>query len=249
MAGDIPLPSLTMQHLDNFKIKRLIEVSAVTVNRELQALRASMNTAVSWKFIEINPFSKMKQLNIPEQQPKYFSKIDFQKLIFMINENWLKEIIVFAVLTGMRRGEILNLRWQDIDLQQKTIHIQSNPTFRTKQGKHRVIPMNEIVFNLLTGRKVNSSCEYTFHLDGRKINDDYVTKKLKRYIRDSHLDGRLHFHSLRHTFATWLVQGGVNIYEVQKLLGHSSVKVTEVYSHLAASELHGAVNKITLPLN
>ncbi len=60
---------------------------------------------------------------------------------------------------------------------------------------------------------------------------------------------KLHFHSLRHTFATWLVQEGVSIYEVQQLLGHSSISVTQVYSHLAASELHGAVNKIQVVLN
>ena len=60
------------------------------------------------------------------------------------------------------------------------------------------------------------------------------------------LNNKLHFHSLRHTFATWLVQDGVNIYEVQKLLGHSSVKVTEIYSHLVANELHNAVNKLSI---
>ncbi|MBI5475218.1 MAG: tyrosine-type recombinase/integrase [Ignavibacteriales bacterium] len=63
------------------------------------------------------------------------------------------------------------------------------------------------------------------------------------------LNSKLHFHSLRHTFATWLVQDGVNIYEVQKLLGHSNMKVIEVYSHLVTSKLHSAVNKISLRLN
>jgi len=249
MVGDIPLPFLTMQHLDHYKVKRLADVSAVTVNRELQALRASMNTAVSWKMLESNPFANMQQVKIPERQPEYFSREDFQKLISIIKENWLKEVIIFAVLTGMRRGEIVNLRWQDVDLRRKLIYIQSNPTFKTKQGKKRVIPMNEVVFNLLSSNYRRFTSEFVFHKNGFRIYDDYVTKKLKKYVTDAGLNDKLHFHSLRHTFASWLVQDGVSLYEVQKLLGHSNISVTQVYSHLQPETLHATVNKISILLN
>lgn len=249
MVGDIPLPSLTMQHLDQYKIKRLEKVSGVTVNRELQALRASMNTAVSWKMLESNPFANMQQVKIPERQPEYFSREDFQNLISVIQENWLKEVIIFAVLTGMRRGEIINLHWQDIDLKRKLIHIQSNPTFKTKQGKKRVIPINDVLFNLLSSRYKRYTSEYVFHKKGHKIYDDHVTKKLKKYVTDIGLNGKLHFHSLRHTFASWLVQDGVSLYEVQKLLGHSNINVTQVYSHLQPETLHSTVNRISIRLN
>jgi len=248
MFGDVTLPSLSMWHLDHYRTERLKDVSGHTVNREMQALRAAMYTAVEWRFLASNPFAKMRQVALPERQPTYFSKENFRELLSSIEEGWLKEVILFAVLTGMRRGEILNLRWRDVEMSKKLISVQSHSTFRTKNGKRRVVPMNEVVFNLLSAKASMPTGEYVFNMAGRKINDDRACKKLKKYVRKL-LGGdcKLHFHSLRHTFATWLVQGGVNIYEVQKLLGHSSVKVTEVYSHLAASELHHSVNQIELP--
>ncbi len=257
MVGDIPLSSLTMQHIDLYKVKRLADnakystanVSGATVNRELQALRAAMNTAVSWKHLEHNPFSKMAQVQIPEVTPSYFTKQDFQRLLNAITEEWLKELVVFAVLTGMRRGELVNLRWQDVDLQRKLIQIQSSPTFRTKQGKRRVVPMSEVVFNLLGSKAQRIRSEYIFHIKGYKINDDHASKKLKKYVGEAKLDPKLHFHSLRHTFASWLVQDGVSLYELQKLLGHSNIAVTQVYSHLQPEGLHSTVNRISLSLN
>lgn len=250
MVGDILLSSLTMQHVDLYKVKRLADnVSGVTVNRELQALRAAMNTATSWRHLEINPFSKMAQVEIPDVTPSYFSKQDFQRLLNVVTEEWLKELVVFAVLTGMRRGELVNLRWQDVDLQRKVIHIQSNPTFKTKQGKRRVVPMSDIVFNLLSSKAQRVRCDYIFHIKGFKISDDHASKKLKKYVKAVGLDGKLHFHSLRHTFASWLVQDGVSLYEVQKLLGHSSTAVTQIYSHLQPETLHSTVNKIFISLS
>lgn len=250
MSGDCLLSSLTMQHLDQYKVKRIADrVSGVTVNRELQALRAALTTAVRWKHISSNPFSRMQQVALPERTPSYFSKADMKTLMSAIQEPWLKEVILFGVLTGMRRGEILNLRWQDIDLTRKTILIQTSPTFRTKQGKRRVIPLNDLLIGLLRARATHSQSDYVFTLKNARIRDDFATKRLKNYIRDCGLDERLHFHSLRHTFASWLVQNSVSIYEVQKLLGHSNIAVTQVYSHLQPEQLHSTVNRISLPLN
>jgi len=233
-VGNLTLHALTLQHLDQYKTKRLaVNISPVTLNIELRALKASMNTAVRWKLIETNPFAKMRQVGVPEVQPTYFSKCDFQKLLNAITEQWLRELVVFAAMTGMRRGEIINLQWKDVDLQRRVISVQSNPTFKTKQGMRRVVPMNDLVFNLLSAKSAHSSCSYVFHLKGRKIYDDHASKKLKSHVEAVFGEEcKLHFHSLRHTFASWLVQDGVSLYEVQKLLGHSNISVTQVYSHL-----------------
>jgi integrase len=257
LVGDLPLSSLTMQHLDRYKVNRMKDkakhmehaVSAATINRELQALRAAMYTAVRWKLVSQNPFAKIQFVPIPEATPTYFSKEAFQTLLKSISEEWLRDMLIFGALTGMRRGEIVNLQWKDIDLDNKVIYVQSSPTFKTKNGKRRIIPMNNLVYSLLKAKAEKKELtEYVFTKEGKGILDDYASKKLKKYVRKQFGDDcKLHFHSLRHTFATWLVQGRVNIYEVQKLLGHSSVKVTEIYSHLAASELHSSVNKIQLP--
>ena len=244
MTGDCPLSALTMQHVDNYKVNRLGvgEVSGVTVNRELQALHAAMNTAVSWKLLERNPFAGLQQVSVPERQPEFFTKQDFERLLSLVRESWLKELVVIAALTGMRRGELLNLRWSDVDLSRRVIQIQSNATFRTKRGKQRAIPMSDVVFNLMSAKAGRVTGEYVFTKKGQKINDDHATKKLKKYVVDAKLPNGLHFHSLRHTFASWLVQDGVSLYEVQKLLGHSNIAVTQVYSHLQPEQLHDTVN-------
>jgi site-specific recombinase XerD len=150
----------------------------------------------------------------------------------------------------MRQGELVNLRWQDVDLHRKLIHIHSNATFKTKHGKRRTIPLNDVATQLLKSKAVHSVGEYVFTLSGRQVKESWVSHKFKYYVYAARLkDDRLHFHSLRHTFASWLVQDGVSIYEVQKLLGHSNISVTQVYSHLQPEQLHDTVNKIKVSLN
>jgi site-specific recombinase XerD len=130
------------------------------------------------------------------------------------------------------------------------IHIQSNASFKTKQGKKRVLPLNDTALYIVESRHGKDTSEYVFTLNGKKVFDGWLSHAFKRAVRSANLEnGRLHFHSLRHTFATWLVQNGVSIYEVQNLLGHSSIAVTQVYAHLAPSQLQSAVDKISLSLN
>jgi integrase len=250
LAGNPAMTSLAPQLFDAYKVKRLEEgKSPVTVNIELRAIKAAMNTAIRWKYLNANPLADITPARAEETSPTYFTKQDFRGLLNAITEEWLRELVVFAALTGMRRGELVNLRWEDVDLRHRLIFIQSNPTFRTKQGKRRVVPMSDVVFNLLSAKAERVRCEYIFHLKGFKISDDHASKKLKSYVRVVGLDGKLHFHSLRHTFASWLVQDGVSLYEVQKLLGHSNIAVTQVYSHLQPERLHNTVNRISLQLN
>ena|SRR3990172_7971460 len=149
----------------------------------------------------------------------------------------------------MRRGEIINLKWSDVDFDQRLLHVQNSDTFTTKTGKRRSVPMNQTVYQLLWNKSLGSNGEYVFMYQGFKMRPDLVTHKFRYCIRKAGLNRKIHFHSLRHTFATWLVQGSVSIYEVQKLLGHSSITVTQVYSHLASSELHEAVRKLEILTN
>jgi site-specific recombinase XerD len=246
IAGDCPLRVLTPEHIDRYKTHRLGQVSPVSVNVELRALRSAMSTAMRWKLIDANPFANIRLVKTPDAVPSFLSKADFQKLLSVTREAWLRDIVTFAVLTGMRRSEIVNVRWRDIDLERRTVRIESKPDFVAKCGKVRTVPLNNVLVQFLQGKAGRSTSEYVFSLNGQRIAGDYVSHKFKSSIMDAGLSESLHFHSLRHTFATWLVQDGVSIYEVQKLLGHSSVVVTQIYSHLAASEMHETVNRIVL---
>jgi integrase len=239
---------ITAETLDRYKAKRLKEVSPVSVNIELRALRAAMSTAKRWRLVAVTP--EVSLARVPEQAPLSLSREEFQRLLSLIRENWFRELILFAVCTGLRQAEILNLRWADIDLDRRLVSIESRPTWKTKMGKRRVVPLSETAHVLLCAKLGKSLSEYVFTLNDQKISGGYVSHKFKRYIRAANLSNqRLRFHSLRHSFATWLVQDGVPLAEIQKLLGHSSVQVTEKYSHLAGSELHSAVNRLHVPLN
>ena len=150
----------------------------------------------------------------------------------------------------------MNLRWEDVDLHRRLIQIHSSPTFRTKAGKQRFVPMNAVVFAMLSEKKMwectsdagrGGSIVFTAH--GQAVTGNYVAHCFKRAARKAALGDRVRFHSLRHTFASWLAQDGVSLYAIQKLLGHSSGAVTQIYSHLQPEELHGVVARIKVPLN
>jgi integrase len=169
IAGDCPLTQINSKHVDRYKAERLKSVTATSVNVEVRGLRAVFNVAMRWKMVENNPFSGVQLLRIPEQPPIYFTKEDFKSLITIITENWLKEVVVFAALTGLRRGEIINLRWQEIDLQRKLINIQSTASFKTKQGKRRTLPLSEASYRLLEMKMKQSSNDYVFSLNNERI--------------------------------------------------------------------------------
>jgi integrase len=250
ICGDIAIHKLTARHWDTYRVERLKCASPVSVNIELRALKAFLNTLVRWGSLEHSPFNRQPLANVPESSPVFFSKEDFQKLLDVIKQAWLKEAVVFTVLTGLRRGELINLRWQDVNLQRRIFTVQSNPTFKTKQGKKRTLPLSETAFHLLTIKQPQSIGEYIFTFRGRQIPVSRISHLFKKYVRSAKLNDRLHWHSLRASFASWLVMDGVSIYAVSKLLGHSSVAVTQKhYAHLATENLYSDVNKISVSLN
>lgn len=250
IINDLPISALTPQHWDTYKTTRIKQVAAATVNIELRTIKATFNTALRWKLIQSNPFSRQPMCSVPESVPIFFTKEDFQIVINKIEETWLKEIVIFAVVTGLRRGEISNLRWQNIDLKNRVLTIESDATFKTKHGRRRVVPLNDNALYILRQKAKEQSSSFVFSLNGKQVEGDWMSHKFKDILKNCGIrEPTLHFHSLRHTFASWLVQDGVSIYAVKELLGHTSVKTTEVYSHLSGSGLHEEVNKIRIGFN
>jgi integrase len=145
-------------------------------------------------------------------------------------------------MKSLRRNEILNLKWARVVLSKRVIRVVNSATLRTKSGRSRNVPSSDIGHVVLAGRADRSGGDYVFSRDGMPLYTAGLSRELKKYVRLLGLDGRLHFHSLRHTFASWLAQAIVSIYTLKELLGHSSIQTTQVYSHLTPSELHGVVN-------
>jgi integrase len=249
-CGNKPLVAYTVREVEHFKSSRLATCAPTTVNIEFRTLRAAFNEAVKWGYLQENPFLKSHCVRVPKRMPIYFTIEQFKEFIDAVNVPVLRDLFMFAALTGMRQGEILNLKWSQVDMDRRLVFVTNSENFQTKTGDCRVVPMNDFVFNLLNRRHVlRGFYEYAFHLDGHRLTQSYVEHRFKRHLRARGLPDELKFHSLRHTFATWLVQNGASLYEVQKLLGHSDSRTTQIYSHLVASELHNAVNRISLPLH
>jgi len=160
-VGDIPLHTLTAKHLDDYKGVRLKKVKPVSVNIEVRHIKAAFQTALRWKLLEENPFGDVKQCRVPNRAPVFFTKEDIERLLSIIKENWFKELIVFAVLTGMRQGEILNLMWDKIDLAKRLIHVESGRSCRTKFDKRRTIPISNCLYEILGNDSV--FCGACFH--------------------------------------------------------------------------------------
>jgi integrase len=248
-TGDLPMHRIGVREIECFLAKKKTKASEHTMRKYFVTLSSAFERARRWGYVAKNPFKEVEKPKTKELQPAHFSKVEFYQLIATIEDNELKGLCIVAVSTGLRMSELISLEWTSVDFVRKVITVQNSEDFTTKSRKNRVIPMNESIWRLLALRKETAICELVFHEGGRKYDRIRLSKSFKRCVIAAGLDDKLHFHSLRHTFATWLVQNGVGIYEVQKLMGHSTIAVTQVYAHLAPSELHSAVEKIALSMN
>ncbi len=243
--GNRAMEEITAREIEFYKSSRASTVSANTVNHELRMLRAFLNKLVDWKLLRESPCAKVKDIRVVDETRAFLSTDELDKLLKYLKGSFLHDIVLFAAMTGMRRGEIVNLSWNDVDTERKLIVVRSSGSYQTKAGKIRTIPMNSTVVQLLAQRKRSSGFVFTGKR-GDKLNGNFVRGRLKAATKALGLDSRLHFHSLRHTFASLLVQKGISLYHVQKLLGHSSPRVTEIYAHLGTSELSGSVEKLAI---
>jgi integrase len=248
IIGNLPLDKIGIREIEKFLSVKASESSVYTVRRVFVHLASAFETAKRWEYVSENPFRRIDKPKIKETAPKYIKKAEFKKLLDVIDDIDLRELVITAVSTGMRGGEIRALLWKQIDLINRVIHIQNTETFQTKSKKNRVIPMSENLYRLLAKRKERAVCEFVFHNRMEQISENDLSKTFKRYVLDAGINLKCNFHSLRHTFGSWLAQSGVSLYEIQKLMGHSSIGVTEKYAFLSPDMLHSTVEKIRFEL-
>ncbi|MGA3287015.1 MAG: site-specific integrase [Bacteroidota bacterium] len=235
---------ISIKDIDEYKQAKLQIILPTTMNIYLRTLKSAFNKAVQWEILQRNPIRNIKLCPVPQQTPQFFNLDHFKKLLHTVKEPWLSNAIQLAVFTGMRRSEITNLQWKHIDFSRELIYVESDANFQTKTGKRRILPMNSYVLKLLQAMFLKRTGDYVIMLNGKKVRDIWLSRRFKQYIKKVNIDKSLHFHILRHTFASWLVQAGVPIYEVQALMGHSTIRVTQAYSHLIPKQLKTSVEMI-----
>ena len=110
LAGSTRLEDITAKTWDDYIVLRSPHVSSTTLNIEQRTLKAIMNRAVTWEYLSVSPFAKMKCVTVVEIPPKYFMREEFERLLSLVEEDWLRDAIIFSVATGIRRGELVNLK-------------------------------------------------------------------------------------------------------------------------------------------
>jgi len=240
ITGDRSLSRVTPLAIEKFKSGRVLEVSPVTVNIELKTLRAAFAEAVRLKLISENPFEGTKRVLVPEKEAAFLTKPELLRLVARIDDIGIRNIVLFAFFTMMRRGELTHLRWSQVDLERKIIHIRSSGEFRVKGGRYRWTPMSDWVYNYL--RNAPRTSEFVFTgPNGLPYDGGYLSHRFKRYVTKAGLPRTIHFHSLRHSGVSWLINRGVPAPFVQKIAGHSSLAVTGIYTHLEDANLTSAI--------
>jgi len=243
--GNIPLSEIDVRKLDKF-----ITVTFARTQRGshlyYRTLKAAFSKAVSWDYIQENPFKKIKFPRVSKSYPVFISVEEFKMILSQTKEDFLNDLFTTALYTGMRLGELVNLRWNWVDQDISTIQIKCTNDFQTKSKKERIIPINSTLETVLFSRKfqIKNACksEYVFtNPIGIKLNEDFVSKKFKKAVRSAGLNDEIHFHTLRHSFASLLVQKGVSLYVVKELLGHEDLATTQIYSHLQHANLEKAI--------
>ncbi len=239
-VGDLDIRNVTPFDLEKFKMQRKKEVSAATVNNNIRAIKSCFGKATTLELIKKDPTKKVKAIREEEQAPVYLSESDYKTFLrAMMDEPWFGKVVLFAIETGLRRGEITNLRKEDVDLPNKLINIHSNTSYRVKFGKRRVVTLNEVSLQIVTERMRLSSSQFLFtDAQDKPIRPELLTKKFRKYVDKLGLNKKYHFHSLRHTFGTLLSQNKVSLRDIQELMGHSRITVTEKYMHVSLDHLH-----------
>lgn len=228
------LAEITALAIEKYKNDRSHEVKPATINRELACLKHMFNKAIQWGMARTNPVRSVKMLRENNRRLRYLTEEEAQRLVDECADH-IKPIVVTALYTGMRSGEILNLKWEDVDLGHGLIYIQNS-----KSGS-REVPISTRIVELL--RELHRRSQYVFACESgrprRGVRKGFESALRRAGIRD------FTFHDLRHTFASHLVMSGVDLLTVKELMGHRSINMTLRYAHLSPSHKRQAVESLS----
>lgn len=239
---DKKLSEISVKDAEDFKIRRIASAPKGYAVY-LRTLRAAFNIATDWDLVTSNPFAKIKFRKTQKIKPTYLTEEQFNKIIPLTVNPDLKKLFIFCFYTGIRLSEAVNLRWRNINFKQKLLTIGDNE-FTTKNARQRIIPLCNQVMAVLGPNFRGTPDTFVFSKsNGFPFRKEYVSKKFKEISRRAGLDEDVHFHSLRHSFASNLAMKGVPIVAIKDLLGHSSIVTTQIYSHSNVDSLVGAIAK------
>lgn len=235
--GGRVLAEITPKLISAYKATRYEKGAApATLNKELGLMKSAFNVAIrEWEWCRENPVRRIAMEQVHNQIDRWLTA-DEEKRLLDASPTWLKEIILFALNTGMRRGEILSLQWRDVDFSRGVLIVM-----KSKNRERRTIPLNSKAFEPLMAKQAGLPGGFVFpSASGTRINAQNLLRAFYAALSRAGIEN-FRFHDLRHTFATRLAQAGVDLYKVQRLLGHKTSAMTQRYAHHSPESLREGV--------
>jgi integrase len=262
-VGDIPLHTITYKQCEDFISlgwKPEGWSSLWTAKKHYQNLSHAFKVAVKRNYIRENYFTEIKKPKPIEQLPEYLSRKETGKFYDALPEETyfdrrFKNIFLLVSNTGLRLGEVQNLERRDIEFEKKELVVRAKADWSPKSRKPRIVPLSEDAIIALRSQirenqeyeniKVRDSSYLFPNPHGFPLSPRIIENRFNEKARELFPSRpKLHFHSLRHSYASFLYEQGVPLQEIQKILGHSTLKMTEVYARLRDNNFSNALNAL-----
>jgi integrase len=231
-----PLASIRRVDIQRYISKRSSEVSAHSVQKELNILKHLLRLAVEWEIVPFNVSQGVKSPRVPAGRVRYLQPGEL-RAVLQTSPEWLHPIIALASCTGMRRSELLGLRWLDVDLAHSRVMLA-----QTKNGEGRIVYLNETAKAAISAVAVPVDARST-DLIFKAFTSEQVSMAFARACKKLKI-ADFRFHDLRHTAASWLRMQGADIHTVAQLLGHKDLRMAARYQHLSPAFLADAVARL-----
>lgn len=239
IQGSKYLTKIGINEFEYFFSKMIHELSGASCNRIRSFLHKLYNDAIKWRYAKYNPISAITRFHEIKKPPVFWTEDEIGCFLNYARGKKYYEIFKFALNTGMRQGEILGLQWDAIDLGKRIINV-----YRTydnvlkevkdycKSKKYLCIGVNNTIFDLLIRLK-QSKYPFIFHDGtGNIIPPREIQRVFAKYLLQGKIR-KIRFHDLRHTYASHYMMNDGNLFDLKHILGHSDIKVTEIYAHLS----------------
>jgi integrase/recombinase XerD len=242
LLGDLHLDEITRRVLSDFvSTRKRTGVTDATVRRDLAFLSSVFSMAARWGWVDTNPVTTFSKKTLKESRPRtrFITREEFALLHEASSEN-LKPVLVVAVETGLRKEELLGLKVSNIDFRRRELHLDV-----TKTSSPRRVPLSPLALatikELLEQRSRPRSPYLFCKADGTRIGNP--KKAFAGACRRANIED-FRYHDLRHTFASWWVQEGGDLYRLSRILGHATLQMSARYGHLRTDDLHDELNRV-----
>jgi len=278
--GYIPLQELEPFHISRFmgylrkngSVRNDGGLSENTLKKIYVVLNSAMEKAVQWRLIKYNPVQAIESPQPKKKEAKSMSFEEVQKLLDSVNDKFMHTFLSFAVLTGMRKSEMLGLEWSEVDLENETVEVKKRLVVNQnsdqgieheeatkREASRRIIAISSKLAKLLKSYKAyqaelrlqlaeeyNEQKEFVFcKPDGNHYYPPTITRKAKKAILIAGLSSEYSLHTLRHTFATLQLKNGTDAKVIQEMLGHGNISTTmDIYSHVDIDMQKEAAKKL-----